>query len=151
MYLSKKYLIPSLVRKCRKVIECTLFDPHIDEFAVFAILQQAAYIGEDNLREKCWDLVDNETRMFLCSGAFNDITFLTVSELLSRQTLISSEIELFQAVFRWSGKQCLKSGIEATGENRRAILGDVIYKNSFPCHVKRRFFPPRFTIRVTDD
>ena len=139
MYLSKKYLIPSLVGKCRKVIECTLFDPHIDEFAVFTILQQAAYLGEDSLREKCWDLVDNETRTFLCPGAFNDITFLTVSELLSRETLISSEIELFQAVFRWSGKQCLKSGIEATGENRRAILGDAIYNIRFLAMSKEDF------------
>ena len=76
-------------------------------------------------------MVDNETRMFLCSGAFNDITFVTVSELLSRETLISSEIELFQAVFRWSGKQCLKSGIEATGENGRAPLGNAIYNIRF--------------------
>ena len=75
----------------------------------------------------------------MCSGAFNDITFLTVSELLSRETLISSEIELFKAVFRWSGKQCLKNGIEATGKNKRAILGGTIYNIRFLAMSKEDF------------
>ena len=131
MYLSKKYLVPSLTKKCIDVLQCRLFDSHINVVAVLTILEQAAWLGENDLRAKCWDLIDNETKMFATSEAFNEISFETLNELLSRETLTTSELELFQAVFRWSRMQCLKNGLDPIGKNRREMLGDAVYNIRF--------------------
>jgi BTB/POZ domain-containing protein 3/6 len=140
MYLSKKYLIPSLSKRCRDVLQHTLFETHINVVAVLTILEQAALLDENDLRLKCWDLVDNETQIFSSSEAFNEITLETLNELLGRETLTNDELEVFQTVFRWSGKQCLKNGLDPTGENRRRMLGYAIYNIRFLVMSREDFF-----------
>jgi BTB/POZ domain-containing protein 3/6 len=115
-------------------------ETHINVVAVLTILEQAALLDENDLRLKCWDLVDNETQIFSSSEAFNEITLETLNELLSRETLTNDELEVFQTVFRWSGKQCLKNGLDPTGENRRRMLGDAIYNIRFLVMSREDFF-----------
>jgi hypothetical protein len=74
MYLSKKYLIPSLSKRCCDVLQHTLLETHINVVAVLTILEQAALLDENDLRLKCWDFVDNETQIFSSSEAFNSFS-----------------------------------------------------------------------------
>ncbi|KAL3069974.1 hypothetical protein niasHS_015737 [Heterodera schachtii] len=54
-------------------------------------------------------------------------------ELLGRDQLaINGEIEIWKAALRWADNQCHKNGKEITGENRREVLGPVLYKIRFP-------------------
>ena len=81
------------------------------------------------LAERCWELVDIELSKVITSEAFLEINQDTLEEILKRETLNipgGGEVKLFQAVLKWCNHQCSVKDLEATGENRRAVLGDAV-------------------------
>ena len=106
MYLSKKFLIPAITKKC-----CTVLGEQLCPGNVFPILKQAVFFNEIDLQDKCWNVLDWETADSLNSKDFDEISFDTLNILLQREGLTSEEVELFQAVNRWSEKHCEKKGL----------------------------------------
>ena len=126
MYLAKKYIVPSLTEKCVEVFHKSLKPDN-----VVTVLEQAVHFDEKELEKKCWEVVESQTVQVIASEAFCHISQGTLIHLLKRETLGVEEIEFFKAVLKWSDAQCAKNGLEATGENRRTVIGNALYEIRF--------------------
>jgi BTB/POZ domain-containing protein 3/6 len=126
LYLAKKYIVPSLARKCFEY-----FDANCAAENVLIILQQAIQFDENKLEEKCWDFIDLKANEAVASDGFCDINQATLVELLKREPLNVEEVDLFKAVLKWSEAECSRKGIEANAKNKRAAMGNAIYQIRF--------------------
>ena len=79
MYLSKKYIVPSLTEKCVAIVEDWL-DPE----NVLRIFEQARHFDEAELEGKCLEIVESKTDEVVTSEAFNDISQKTLACILKR-------------------------------------------------------------------
>ena len=126
MYLSKKYIVPSLTEKCVEIMENILNAEN-----VLIILEQAIHFDEDELKKKCSDFVESFAADVFATEAFNSINRKTLACILRREQLNIPEVALFQAVLKWCDEQCSKKQLEVSGENRRAMLQDAVYDIAF--------------------
>ncbi len=126
MYLSNKYIVPSLTEKCVEIMENSL-----DVENVLRILEQAIHFDEGELEKKCLHLVVSRTAEVAATEAFNNISHKTLACVLKRDNLNIPEVALFQAVLKWCNEQCSKKQLEVSGENRRAVLQDAVYDIAF--------------------
>ena len=122
-YLAKKYIVPSLADKCTEYLE-----EKKDPSNVFDILSFAQKYHEGVIVDRCWKLIDQETVEAVESNGFETIDKSLLEAVVTRDTLNSREVVLFQAVDRWAGKQCQKQGLAEDGETKRRILGKQIIK-----------------------
>ena len=134
MYLAKKYMVPLLVDKSVEI----LIDG-IEPDNVLPILESATQFSISDLEKKCWQVVDLHTQISIESSHFLDINKSTLGELLKRDTLKISEVQLFHWVLKWSDNQCELNGVSETQENRRSFLGDLVYQLRFLVMSKSEF------------
>ena len=134
LYLSKKYMIPSLSEKCAEFLQGNL-----DASNVFAVLPGAYISDEATVVEKCWEIVDGQTKEAMDSDAFLHISQELLSLVLKRDTLSASEVDIFNAVDKWCKNQCEKQNLEVTGELKRTVLGDAVYLIRFPLMAESEF------------
>ena len=127
MYLAKKYLISSLTKNCREILEAS-----IEPDNVFAVLEQAVQFDEKELEAKCWGVVSCQTFECLNTEAFNNIGLHTFNALLKKKRLAVTEVELFQAILKWSDNECTRQGLNKDDKAaRRRVLGDSVYEIPF--------------------
>ena len=135
MYLAKKYIVLSLTEKCVDV-----FHEILQPDNAVTVLEQAMHFDEKELEKKCWKIVELQTRKVVSSEAFYRISRGTLINILKQDMLNRiEEIELFKAVLKWSDAHCAKNGLEATGENRRAVIGDALYEIDFLSMSEKEF------------
>ena len=83
---------------------------------------------------RCWKVVDKETKAAVKSDGFATIERFLLEAVVSRNTLTIEEIELFKAVDQWATKDCEKQGLAAK------ILGEKIIKGiRFPVMKEKEF------------
>ena len=123
MYLANKYMVSSLIEKCVDV-----FQENLQPDNVVTILELALYFEEKKLEKKCWKVVESYADKVFASEAFCHISRDTLIDIMGRKTN-TSEIELsVKAVLKWTNAQCAENGIEASGKNRRAVMGESLYQ-----------------------
>ena len=124
LYLSKKYLVPSLADKCTEYLHDKL-----DPSNVFSILPSALKYEEQNLVDGCWKVIDEQTKEVVKLGnGFLTIERSLLEAIVVRDTLNIKEVELFCAVDLWARKECDKQGLTTDGNTKRRILGEKIIK-----------------------
>ena len=126
MYLSKKYIVPSLTEYVKaKLVR------DIEPGNVLDILEQAIRFEEKDLEKKCWQVIQWRASDIVGSTNFVNIKQTTLARLLKRDHLNIPEINLFQAVVKWIDHQCSQEGLELITENRRSVIGDAVYDLRF--------------------
>ena len=123
LYLAKKYMVSTLVERCTEY----LID-HLDPSDVFNILPTAEKYEEKNLVDRCWKVIDKQTEATVKSDGFATIDRSLLEQLVVRDTLSITEVDLFQTVDVWATKQCEKQGLAVNGGLKRRILGEEIIK-----------------------
>ena len=137
MYLSKKYMLPSLADKCSAYLQENLDTSNV--FTVLPDAQKYAY-EEKGLLDSCWKVIEKETEEALRSDGFVTIDRAVLEEMVEKDSLTVNEVELFKAVDRWAGKECEKQGLVAEGSVKRRILGERIVKGiRFPVMEQEEF------------
>ena len=134
LYLAKKYIVPSLAEKCTEFLEANLGAEN-----VFILLKQAVQFVEDELVRKCWDWIDLKTADVVASDAFTDVDKATLAQLVKRESLNVKEVDLFNAVLKWSEAECSRKGIEANPKNKRVVLGNTSYQIRFSSMTPHEF------------
>ena len=127
LYLSEKYMLPVLAAKCINFVEASLNPDN-----TLTVLCHARYLGKEGLQEKCWDIVDTYTTQVLESEAFLELDIETLSLFVKRNTISVKEIQIFKAVNSWSERECIRRSIEATTENKSALVSQAIKFIRFP-------------------
>ena len=137
MYLSKKYMLPSLADKCSAYLEENLNGSNV--FTVLPDVQKYAY-EEKDLLDRCWKVIEEETEEALRSDGFVTIDRAVLEEMVEKDSLTVNEVELFKAVDCWAEKECEKQGLVAEGSVKRRILGERIVKGiRFPVMEQKEF------------
>ena len=126
MYLSKKYIVPSLTEYVKAQLVRDMKPGN-----VLDILEQAIHFQESDLETKCWTVVEWHTSEIASSANFLNIKQTTLASLLKRNHLNVTEVRLFQAVLKWIDHQCSEKCLELTTENRRSVIGDAVYDLRF--------------------
>ena len=135
MYLSKKYMLPSLADQCSAYLQ-----ENLDASNVFTVLPDAQKYEEKDLLDHCWKVIEKETEEAVKSDGLVTIGRSVLEELVENEKLNIKEVELFKAVNRWAGKECEKQGLVAEGSVKRRILGERIVKGiRFPVMEQKEF------------
>lgn len=134
VYLSTKYIVPSLKKKCVRFLQKT-----VTPDTAFAVLSQAVHFGADVLEEDCWEVIDTACSEAVQSDAFLNIDHPLLCELLSRDSLNVKEVDLFRAALKWSANQCQLQGLKGTDEDKRDVLGHALSLLRFPTMTLEEF------------
>lgn len=135
LYLAEKYLIPSLASECTDYL-----GRNLDFSNLFCVLHHAQRYEKKDLLRSCWDLIDKETEKALKSSEFMTVERSIVKQLVKRETLNVTEVELFKAVDCWAKKECKRRKLEEAGSVKRQVLGEQIVKNiRFPIMTQSEF------------
>jgi len=105
----------------------------------FLLVSQARLFDEQELVERCFEVIDVHTSDTLEADGFLDIDFTTLSECLTRNTLRITEIQLFKAVVKWAATRCDRKGDEPSGKKLREVLGSAINLIRFPLMTMEEF------------
>ncbi|XP_020917078.1 BTB/POZ domain-containing protein 3 [Exaiptasia diaphana] len=144
LYLAKKYMMPFLEKKCKEYLET-----EVGPEDVFIVLPQVQKMGDENLQEHLWEIVDNQTDRAISSESFLDVSKELLCQVLKRDTLSASEVHLFEAVDKWASKQIDKRELVCEGEEKRAILGeDLIRLIRFPLMSQKEFVETVLPLKV---
>lgn len=134
LYVSKKYLVPHLARACVNFLETSLTAKN-----ACLLLSQGRLFEEQELMQRCWEVIDAQAEMAIKSEGFVDIDLKTFETILSRETLNCKEINLFEAALNWAATSCNKRDLEPTPANLRQVLGQAIYLIRIPTMTLEEF------------
>ncbi|KXJ11996.1 BTB/POZ domain-containing protein 1 [Exaiptasia diaphana] len=135
LYLAKKYMMPFLEKKCKEYLET-----EVGPEDVFIVLPQVRKMGDEDLQEHLWEIVDKQTHRAISSESFLDASKELLCQVLKRDTLSASEVHIFEAVDKWATKQIDERDLVCEGEAKRAILGeDLIRLIRFPLMSQKEF------------
>ena len=128
LYLSKKYMLPTLAEKCSAFLK-----ENLNALNVFHILPDVQKYEEKDLLNHCWKLIETQTEEAVKSEGFVTVERSVLEELVEKNSLNIKEVELFKAVDCWAEKECKKQGLVAEGSVKRRVLGErVVQGIRFP-------------------
>ena len=128
LYLSKKYMLPTLAEKCSAFLK-----ENLNALNVFHILPDAQKYEEKDLMNHCWKMIATQTEEAVKSEGFVTIERSVLEELVEKNSLNIKEVELFKAVDRWAENECKKQGLVAEGSVKRRVVGErVVQGIRFP-------------------
>ena len=135
LYLSKKYMLPTLAEKCSAFLK-----ENLNALNVFHILPDAQKYEEKNLTNHCWKLIETQSEEAVKSEGFVTVERSVLEELVEKNSLNIKEVELFKAVDCWAENECKKQGLVAEGSAKRRVLGErVVQGIRFPVMEQREF------------
>ena len=135
LYLAKKYLVPSLARKCTEYLQ-----EHLGASNVFSVLPHAQKFEDKDLEERCWEVIEAQTENALSSEEFVTLKRSVVESVVKRERLNVKEVDLFKAVDRWATKEVERQGLTPDGVVKRRILGEETVKAiRFPVMSQKEF------------
>ncbi|CAB4000856.1 BTB POZ domain-containing 6 isoform X4 [Paramuricea clavata] len=118
------YQVTSFDAACKNYLKPT-------QQQAFKFLEQFLELKAERSISTCFDYIDKFANRYFTSEYFLNIKLGTLDALLRRDTLDYREVKLFKAVVKWVDHQCSVQNLEASYENRRKILGNVIYNIRF--------------------
>ncbi|CAH3034803.1 unnamed protein product [Porites lobata] len=128
LYLSKKYMLPTLAEKCSVFLK-----ENLNALNVFHILPDAQKYEEKDLMNHCWKMIETQTEEAVKSEGFVTVERSVLEELVEKNSLNIKEVELFKVIDCWAEKECKKQGLVAEGSVKRRVLGErVVQGIRFP-------------------
>ena len=135
LYLSKKYMLPTLAEKCSAFLK-----ENLNALNVFHILPDAQKYEEKDLMNHCWKMIATQTEEAVKSEGFVTVERSVLEELVEKNSLNIKEVELFKAVDCWAENECKKQGLVAEGSAKRRVLGErVVQGIRFPVMEETEF------------
>jgi len=123
LYLANKYMLPSLAEECAEYLRRNLKASN-----VFCILSHAQRFDDEDLKDRCWKVIEEQTEETLKSDEFVTVERSLVETVVKSEVLNVREVELFTAVDRWAREQSKKQGITPNGSSKRQVMGEEIVK-----------------------
>ena len=136
LYLAKKYILPSLADKC----SAYLYE-NLGASNVFSILPHAKKFDDQDLENRCWEVIEKHTEEAVTSDEFVTLERLLVESVVKKDLLNVKEAELFKAVDRWATQEIERQGLNpADGETKRRIIGEELLNAiRFPLMSQKEF------------
>ncbi|XP_055356245.1 BTB/POZ domain-containing protein 3-like [Paramacrobiotus metropolitanus] len=130
MQCADKYDLPRLVDRC---CDFVFKDLRISNCLLHAENALAWPVHTDNsMVENCLHFVDMHCEEVLQSEQFTQLKHTTVRKIVERDTLSVHENVIYAAVDTWAVAACTRDNLEPSVNNRRQVLGDILYLIRFP-------------------
>ncbi|KAM6917711.1 BTB/POZ domain-containing protein 6-B-like [Lycodopsis pacificus] len=127
LYAAKKYIVPALAKACVTFLETSL-----EAKNACVLLSQSRLFEEPELTQRCWEVIDAQAELALCSEGFCEIDLQTLEIILRRETLNTKEVVVFEAVMNWAAAECKRQCMGPTTRNRREVLGKALFLVRIP-------------------
>ena len=135
LYLAKKYMLPSLADKCSSYLR-----ENLEASNVFSILPHAMKFDDQDLKNRCWKVIEKHTEEAVTSDEFVTLERSLVESVVKKEVLNVKEEELFKAVDRWAAKEIERQGLSPDGETKRRIIGEELLNAiRFPLMSQKEF------------
>ena len=135
LYLAKKYMLPSLADKCSAYLH-----ENLGASNVFSILPHAKKFDDQDLENRCWEVIEKHTEEAVTSDEFATLERSLVESVVKKEVLNVKEAELFKAVDRWATQEIKIQGLNPDGETKRRILGvELLNAIRFPLMSQKEF------------
>ena len=72
-------------------------------------------------------IIRTQTKDVLSEPTFEEVEHSTLCIVLSQGFINTDEISLFDAMLRWSAKECERRGLEPNPDKKRFCLGDALF------------------------
>ncbi|GCC38310.1 hypothetical protein chiPu_0016824 [Chiloscyllium punctatum] len=134
LYAAKKYIVPYLAKACVNFLETSL-----EAKNACVLLSQSRLFEEPELTQRCWEVIDAQAELALRSEGFCEIDLQTLEIILSRETLNTKEVVVFEAIVSWAEAECKRQGLPPTARNKRSVLGKALYIVRIPTMTLEEF------------
>ena len=135
LYVAEKYIVKSLAAECIDFLE-----ERLNVGNVLWVLSHARQYDETDLVAHCWEEIDRDTYGVVKSGEFASIERCLLEEIVTRDSLTISEVELFKAVDLWASEECERKGLSVNGNEKRRVLGEnIVHAIRFPAMELKEF------------
>ena len=135
LYLAKKYMLPSLADKCSVYLH-----ENLEASNVFSILPHAKKFDDQDLENRCWEVIEKHTEEAVTSDEFVTLDRSLVESVVKKEVLNVKEAELFKAVDRWATKEIERQRLIPDGETKRRIIGEELLNAiRFPLMSQKEF------------
>ncbi|KAK3103017.1 hypothetical protein FSP39_015791 [Pinctada imbricata] len=128
LYTSKMYGVACLTEKCDKYLEENLA---VDNACT--VLNHASLFDLTNLFAEVKTYIEINAKDVFQADDFKNLSRKCLSTLLESENLTAAEAIVLKSVLQWAEQQCELQSLEANGENKRKMLGDLLYKIRLPC------------------
>ena len=135
LYLAKKYILPSLADKCGAYLH-----ENLEASNVFSILPHAMKFDDQDLKNRCWKVIEKHTEEAVTSDEFVTLERSLVESVVKKKVLNVKEAELFKAVDRWATQEIERQGLNPDGKTKRRIIGEELLSAiRFPLMSQKEF------------
>ena len=135
LYLAKKYMLPSLADKCSAYLH-----ENLGASNVFSILPHAKKFDDQDLENRCWEVIEKHTEGAVTSDEFVTLERSLVESVVKKEVLNVKESELFKAVDRWATQEIKRQGLNPDGDTKRRIIGEELLNAvRFPLMSQKEF------------
>ena len=121
MYAAKKYMIETLIVKCSEFLAQS-----IDVDNVCILLDQSFLFEEKGLKTRSLSFIEDNIEEVIEKENFLELSYESLLCIVKSDDLCIAELGLIQAVMRWADAQCQRHLTEASKDNRRRVLKDIL-------------------------
>ena len=133
LYLSKKYNVDTLVKRCVAFLADNLHP----ETACF-LMEQGHVFNEEGLKRQALGFIEEHARAVLGGPHVHDLCKECLVAVLRSDLLKASEKDVYECALRWATAECARRGRGDSGWERRVVLGSAF------CHVRFPLLPARY-------
>jgi len=87
---------------------------------------------DDTVSETIWNIVDQQADQVLKSNLFLELSGQSVIEIIQRDSLQASEMQIYEACINWATAEARRQKLLLTGNNIRKVLDKILYHVRFP-------------------
>lgn len=131
---ANKYGVDGLSDHCTSYLEAGMTTDN-----VCLLLEKAHMYDQKELYKKCMKMVLDNPEESLNSQSFVQICKECLEKIVDSDKLALKEEIVFESVMRWADAECKRCELEPTDENRREVVGNVLYAIRFPLLEKEYF------------
>lgn len=126
-YLASKYKLLAMETICMNFLNENIT---VEIFcSIFELSTQFNCLG---LTQNCLKFFEFNSKAIFNESNFLDLSGNSLNLLLLCEEIDCSEVEIFNAVIKWSESACLKSNLKINSKNKRNRLGKCFYNIRFP-------------------
>ncbi|XP_060064933.1 BTB/POZ domain-containing protein 6-like [Ylistrum balloti] len=124
--VAMKYCVDILISVCEDFLVHNL---SVDNVCTF--LEEAHVFHIDKLTTDCLQLIKGSAPASLRAKSFTTLCPSCMSSIVNADDLDAEESDVYLAITKWAEAECFRKNIEVTSENRREVLGNMLFLARF--------------------
>ncbi|XP_060083780.1 BTB/POZ domain-containing protein 6-like [Ylistrum balloti] len=124
---ARKYCVDQLVKICEEFLKS-----NISVENACLLLEQSYMFMEEKLETDCLRFIHDSREKVLQTSGFLELSDACVKSITESDNLAVNESTVYEALIRWSEAESCRQGLQLNDNNRRDVLGDILYTVRFP-------------------